>query len=1265
MAIDDLKNYPWEVDYRSSDLKDNGQPVDILHDFYIPALSRIKYYDRVAGYFRSTSLAAASQGYTAFLEHGGKMRLIVGADLQLADVAAILQGNKQRLSDRLMAELDHEENWPQEVKNGVALLAQMVAEGKLEVKVAVRVSSVTHQPLSVDSTEDGYVHEKWFVMQDESGNRMSGDGSLNESRTALQLNAENISLNFEWDGGNDARRVAKAARNFALLWENKNPSLKIVCMPEAVKERLVKLKSLSNKPTEVDGTVIKLKPTFSPMDILRFSVLKDAPKMPNGIYVGMYSAPVAPWPHQEIVARRLIESYPYSYMMCDEVGLGKTIEAALAIRSLVLSGRVSRVLIVPPAGLGGQWHRELASKAMLPFAKSKSKPGASGKANSEWIYPFVHSTINDNIFAPNLNIVSQGLMSRKERMEQFVAADDYDIVLVDEAHYARRSNPRAHSVGAAKYGKLYQNLNKTVNKQSKTMWLATATPMQIDSIEAYDLLRLTNRVGAFGNDPTLCLEYFALIGDILAEKKINAQEWRLLGQNFHHIQAEDPYLQQRLEKTVVSGKNRNALKELPYTIAAPKNRDIPDLIQPLFAASPLSRVMMRHTRALLEIYKYNGELRSNLAQRIVLPICVIEFTLEEQNFYDSLEVYCDELKAQIDIHNEQNSQVMTFLLNFLQLRFASSMDAIRLTLERRLKKVRNTLLLGNANVSNQAELEVKLKELMEEDNDYNEDDLGEISFDTILKQRSSKDLKWEQEQLEQMLIQLGNMAQTPSKILRLLQEIDRRKHGERVEQLVIFTRFKDTLDSIRKHLKIREPRLRVGIYAGQEASYFDVSLGKDKNASHEEIKNLFLAGEIDILLCTDAAAEGLNLQTANMLINFDLGWNPMKIEQRIGRIDRIGQKHNTIYVLNMCYLGSTEEVVYGRLCARLREANLVVGNQQISMLPVGPTDFQGLQNGTLTLEELEFKAKKQLTEQKKRLQSMEMSAEDIYNMYKKLSQEHSSENYPAELEDIWDAIIQSDYFRQLDCHVDEEGILCLQSQSQIQHFTKDRDKIKENVSLLTWGNPFVDRLFSIIEENAQACPWLRLVWAEKYGVSIYGYAVSTDNGCQLITSYSQLQNIELDTSGIITANDVENCQKKLEKLCRADFSLAYKLAQSISINELVSKSHQKLVKYSTLALLDIFQNKKHLETYYDVVRNMEDESVRRYPVELPFEEFVNITEEELLFNINKAGNRVYFNIEGMFISIVYELIQRVADSMKEKRSNITIDMLRHRISSWQ
>ncbi len=66
METQSLKEIAWEADYRSSSVKDNGEPVDILHDFYIPALERSVKYDRVAGYFRSTSLAAASQGFTSF-----------------------------------------------------------------------------------------------------------------------------------------------------------------------------------------------------------------------------------------------------------------------------------------------------------------------------------------------------------------------------------------------------------------------------------------------------------------------------------------------------------------------------------------------------------------------------------------------------------------------------------------------------------------------------------------------------------------------------------------------------------------------------------------------------------------------------------------------------------------------------------------------------------------------------------------------------------------------------------------------------------------------------------------------------------------------------------------------------------------------------------------------------------------------------------------------------------------------------------------------
>jgi hypothetical protein len=88
-----LRGIQWRLSYRTSTVRPDGHPVDILHDFYIPALRRSLHYDRVAGYFRSTSLAAASQGFSAFVGRQGRMRLIVGADLDPDDVYAILQGD--------------------------------------------------------------------------------------------------------------------------------------------------------------------------------------------------------------------------------------------------------------------------------------------------------------------------------------------------------------------------------------------------------------------------------------------------------------------------------------------------------------------------------------------------------------------------------------------------------------------------------------------------------------------------------------------------------------------------------------------------------------------------------------------------------------------------------------------------------------------------------------------------------------------------------------------------------------------------------------------------------------------------------------------------------------------------------------------------------------------------------------------------------------------------------------------------------------------
>ena len=1252
----DLTNYNWRYAYYSSSLNENGEPTDILHDFYLPALERIVKYDRVAGYFRSSSLAAASQGYTAFLKHGGQMRLIVGADLQLQDVAAILAGNNQRLSDRLMKELDGPEQWTDEVRNGVALLSAMVASSQLEIKVAIRCHGKTGEPLVVDSTEDGYVHEKWFVMTDDQGHRLHGGGSLNESRTALSLNAENIDVHCDWMGGTDLYRVNDAETRFELLWDNHNPYMKVLPIPEAVKERLIKLKSLRETPTEVDGTVIQEEVTPTLEELLRFAVLRDAPKMPGGVYLGMYTAPVEPWSHQEIVSRKLVESWPYSYMMCDEVGLGKTIESALAIRSLVLSGRVDRVLIVAPASLTDQWHRELAQKAMLPFSISRA---AGKKITHTNIFPYESKREDSTLYSPRLNIVSSGILSRKERLSDLNSMEKCDIILIDEAHYARRQNPREANA-APKFGNLYRVIQNNVRLKARSLWMATATPMQIAPIEVYDLFKLTNRVGEFQSDPILSLSYFELMGAILHGDTLSRQQWAMLGQSFAQIEALDPYLWEQIQKTTVNAKNRKALSNMPST--DPKRADMKYLSQPLFSASPLSRVMMRHTRSLLEIYRKNGELKSNLATRHVRPVCAIEFTPAEQKFYDMLEEYCAELNRQVQQNNPNTRQVMNFLLNFLQLRFASSIYAIGQTLSRRAKRVEKTLLMGARTFESQDDLDEALEELYQTDDTYSEGDLDDITLDALLKDRSKEDLEWEKEKLAAMLDELSRIHETPSKIRTLLEELDaRRLPNGRIRQTVLFTRFYDSLHSIREYLSIRDANMRVGVYAGGKAFWYDTQSHKDVSVTHEEIKRLFRAGEIDLLLCTDAAAEGLNLQCADMLINFDMGWNPMKIEQRIGRIDRIGQEHNDIYVLNMCYLGSTEEIVYGRLLERLQQANLVVGAQQISLLPVEPDEFRQLHDHKITLDELEKSSIEKLKQQKADHASMEMSAEDMYLMYRRISEQMKQQKYPAGLESLWDALTSSDYLKSLGGTVQQDGSWLLPSNSFFDsiHGTIDREVDEAGITFLTWGNPSVDRLLDAMAEQIpedEPSPVKRISIKEN-GIEIVGYAVATMYGIRLITSYEQLHGVQINEAGVVTESDIQRLKKDLHTLAKNDLDQVREAEKAEQRNKEYAKLHERFLNHLAIGIL-----KERLQfgdlKISEAIKALETNPKLRLNIKLPYDEFVG-KESLLLFQIYSIAGEITAPVSGLLLECVLALIKRTQSRIRKKKSEIeTTDVIR-------
>ena len=105
--------------------------------------------------------------------------------------------------------------------------------------------------------------------------------------------------------------------------------------------------------------------------------------------------------------------------------------------------------------------------------------------------------------------------------------------------------------------------------------------------------------------------------------------------------------------------------------------------------------------------------------------------------------------------------------------------------------------------------------------------------------------------------------------------------------------------------------------------------------TRDDAKRRFRLGEADVLLCTDAAAEGLNFQFCGALVNYDMPWNPMRVEQRIGRIDRLGQRHEVVRIVNLHYEDTVETDVYRALGSRINVFKVEVGPLQpiLSQLP--------------------------------------------------------------------------------------------------------------------------------------------------------------------------------------------------------------------------------------------------------------------------------------------------------------------------------------------
>ncbi len=142
---------------------------------------------------------------------------------------------------------------------------------------------------------------------------------------------------------------------------------------------------------------------------------------------------------------------------------------------------------------------------------------------------------------------------------------------------------------------------------------------------------------------------------------------------------------------------------------------------------------------------------------------------------------------------------------------------------------------------------------------------------------------------------------------------------------IIFSQYFDTVDWIAKKLSVLLPEEPIAVYAGSSRSRIYLN-GNSETATRDCIKSLVKEKKIRLMVATDAACEGLNLQTLGAMINIDLPWNPAKLEQRLGRIRRFGQRRKTVDMLNLVYMNTSDEKVYNKISRRMQDRYAVFGS---------------------------------------------------------------------------------------------------------------------------------------------------------------------------------------------------------------------------------------------------------------------------------------------------------------------------------------------------
>ncbi|MBI2843166.1 MAG: DUF3883 domain-containing protein [Armatimonadetes bacterium] len=534
---------------------------------------------------------------------------------------------------------------------------------------------------------------------------------------------------------------------------------------------------------------------------------------------------VDPLPHQRIaVYESMLQQSRLRFLLADDAGAGKTIMAGLYMREMLSRRLIRRVLIVPPAGLVGNWKRELETLFSLEF---RIITGADARNAN----PFLgngsdHIIVSVDTLAGELTF----------RCLQHPDVEPYDLVIFDEAHKLaanREQDFHVRKTDRYRVAEALAGIHSDIQRwqltwKSKHLLLLTATPHM-------------------GKDfPYYCL-------------------WHLLEpESLSTFDAFNSYPPDARAKHFL----RRTKEEMVYLDGRP--------IFPMRISDTLSYDLTQ------------GE-------------------ISEQKLYDETTEYIQTFYTPMSVMNTAAAQLAK---SVFQRRSASSTFALKRSLEKRYGKVTQYVADIKAGKITAKQLASRAKRLRDLFDDQTADEealndgreANEVAEDDIISgviARSVVDLEAEAAKLES-LVKLADQVLNrgdESKFAKLREVIQDPEHRD--EKLIIFTEHRDTLTYLANRLE--------GLgFTGQVARLHGGMGYQERQEQVDFFRKPAGRGGATYLVATDAAGEGINLQFCWLMVNYDVPWNPARLEQRMGRIHRYGQKHDPVIILNIV-AGKTRE----------------------------------------------------------------------------------------------------------------------------------------------------------------------------------------------------------------------------------------------------------------------------------------------------------------------------------------------------------------------